>query len=117
VYKPLKFLVRQPGAAHGLDLLKFPLAAASSRVPLCSPWGSTDVTHLCFWKSVQIRPREFGRVRLVSSKQRFTILFDRGNLMQRQVDRPVLEMALVGYEAERRKISDQIAAIQKQLGH
>jgi hypothetical protein len=38
------------------------------------------------------------------------------NLMSIQIDRSVLEMALVGYEAERRKIEEKIEEIQRQLG-
>ena len=36
--------------------------------------------------------------------------------MRRQIDSSVLEMALVGYESERRKIEEAIAAIRSQLG-
>ena len=38
------------------------------------------------------------------------------NLMSIQIDRSVLEMALVGYEAERRKIEEKIAEIRRLLG-
>ena len=36
--------------------------------------------------------------------------------MPRQIDHSILEMALIGYEAERRKIEEAIAAIQGELG-
>lgn len=36
--------------------------------------------------------------------------------MRRQIDKSVLEMALVGYESERRKIEDAMAAIHNLLG-
>jgi hypothetical protein len=36
--------------------------------------------------------------------------------MRRQIDRCILEMALVGYESERQEIANAMAAIQKQLG-
>jgi hypothetical protein len=37
-------------------------------------------------------------------------------LMPRQIDSSILEMALVGYQAEYQKIVEKIAAIQRQLG-
>jgi hypothetical protein len=46
----------------------------------------------------------------------FSFCFDGEELMRLQIDRPVLEMALIGYEAERQKIEEKIAAIQRQLG-
>ena len=36
--------------------------------------------------------------------------------MPRQLDHSVLEMALIGFEAERRKIEEAIATIQRELG-
>jgi hypothetical protein len=33
-----------------------------------------------------------------------------------QLDRSILEMALIGYEAERRKILEKIAELQRRLG-
>lgn len=36
--------------------------------------------------------------------------------MRRQIDSSILEMALVGYQAEHQKIGEKIAAIQRQLG-
>jgi hypothetical protein len=36
--------------------------------------------------------------------------------MRRQIDSSVLEMALVGYQAEHQKIVEKIAEIQRQLG-
>src|SRR5262249_32945764 len=51
---------------------------------------------------------------LLSSNQSSLRLFDEEAVMQ-QTDRLTLEMALIGYEAERQKIEAAIAAIRKQV--
>jgi hypothetical protein len=40
----------------------------------------------------------------------------RGDVMPKQLDKSLLEMALIGYQAQRSKIDERIAEIQQQLG-
>jgi hypothetical protein len=40
----------------------------------------------------------------------------RGDLMRRQIDNSVLEMALVGYNAKRDEVVQKMADIERQLG-
>jgi hypothetical protein len=57
------------------------------------------------------------RASLVASNQSRLRLFDEEAVMK-QIDRSTLEMALIGYEAERQKIEAVMAAIRKQVhGH
>lgn len=53
---------------------------------------------------------------MLSSKQSSTTLFDERDLMRRQIDNAVLEMALVGYNAKRDEIVEKMADIERQLG-
>jgi hypothetical protein len=43
-------------------------------------------------------------------------LFVEGDLMRRQIDNSILEMALVGYSAKRNEVVQKMADIQRQLG-